>query len=108
MKRVLERRPDNDVQLWFQDEAYAGSKGRNAHVCYAKGRRPTVRPTHGPSRPKSTASSALAAATPSRWRCPRADPAMRQIVLDAFSAARAPNAHAITVLDQADTMSPGG
>ncbi|MBB5752140.1 hypothetical protein GGQ63_001192 [Prosthecomicrobium pneumaticum] len=33
---------------------------------------------------------------------------MRQIVLDAFSAARAPNAHAITVLDQADTMSPGG
>lgn len=44
MKRIVRRHRDADVQLWLEDEARVGQKGRNAHVWYQKGPRP-IAPT---------------------------------------------------------------
>eukprot|EP01037_Dinobryon_pediforme_P020049 gene20049-20580_t len=95
------RHPDEDVQLWFQDEARVGQKGRNVHIWYEKGIRPTALTDrrfksayiYGAVRPGSDDAFALV--------LPRADTAMMQIFLDDFSAALEPHVHAILVMDKA-------
>lgn len=42
MTAVIQEHPGDHVQLWFMDEARVGQKGRNAHVWYERGKRPTV------------------------------------------------------------------
>lgn len=101
MKRIVRRHPDEDVQLWFQDEARVGQKGRNTRIWYEKGIRPTALTDkrfkstyiYGAVRPGSDDAFALV--------LPRADTAMMQIFLDAFSATIKPNVHAILVMDKA-------
>jgi transposase len=101
VKRVVHRHRDKDVQLWFEDEARVGQKGRNAHVWYQKGQRPTA-PTdkrfksvyiYGAVRPGADDAFGLI--------LPHADTAMMSLFLNAFSASLAPNVHAILVMDKA-------
>lgn len=101
MRRIVRRRRDEDVQLWFQDEARVGQKGRNTRVWYEKGVRPTA-PTdrrfksayiYGAVRPGTDEAFALV--------LPHADTAMMTLFVDAFSASLAPGVHAVLVLDKA-------
>lgn len=78
-----------------------GQKGRNAHVWYEKGVRPTARTDkrfksayiYGAVRPGTDDAFALV--------LPRADTAMMTLFLDAFSASLPAGVHAILVLDRA-------
>ncbi len=101
MKRIVRRHRDVDVQLWFEDEARVGQKGRNAHVWYQRGQRP-VAPTdkrfksvyvYGAVRPGTDDAFGLV--------LPHADTAMMSLFLDAFSASLAPKVHAVLVMDKA-------
>jgi len=101
VRRIVRRHRDEDVQVWFQDEARVGQKGRNAHVWYEKGVRPTARTDkrfksayiYGAVRPGSDDAFALV--------LPRADTAMMRLFLDAFSANLPAGVHAVLVLDRA-------
>lgn len=101
MRRIVRRHREDDVQLWFQDEARVGQKGCNAHVWYEKGVRPTARADkrfksaylYGAVRPGTDDAFALV--------LPRADTAMMQIFLDAFAASLPARVHAVLVLDKA-------
>lgn len=101
MTQIVRRHPHADVQLWFEDEARVGQKGRNTHVWYQKGQRP-VAPTdrrfksayiYGAVRAGSDDAFGLV--------LPRADTAMMSLFLETFSAWLAPNVHAVLVMDKA-------
>lgn len=78
MRRIVHRRPGETVQLWFQDEARVGQKGRNARVWYEKGLRPL-------------------APTDKRFKSVYIHGAVRAGTDDAF----APGVHAVLVMDKA-------
>ena len=42
MSPIARQHPDKDLQLWFENEARVGPKGRATHVWFEKGVRPTA------------------------------------------------------------------
>ena len=42
VSQIAREHPDKDLQLWFEDEARVGQKGRATHVWFEKGVRPTA------------------------------------------------------------------
>ncbi len=89
------------VELWFQDEARVGQKGRVTHVRYERGRRPRG------VRDLGFASAYLfGAVCPERdTGCalvlPRASTAAMSLLLAEISRALAPATHAVVILDRA-------
>ena len=89
------------MQLWCQDEARVGQKGRGTRVWYERGLRPegTVDRRYasawlyGAVRPGTDEAFALVLTE----TCAEA----MQVLLDRFAAALAPNVHAALLLDQA-------
>ena len=93
--------PNQRLQVWCQDEARVGQKGRTTRVWYERGMRPSgivdQRDTSlylfAPSRPGTNDAFALA--------LPRANAGTMGIFLDHFSRQLAPEAHAVLILDHA-------
>jgi len=85
VKRIAKRQKSKQIQLWFQDEARVGQKGRNAHVWCEKGVRPVMRTDkrfksvyiYGAIRPGTDDAFALI--------LPRADTEMMRLYLDTFA-----------------------
>lgn len=98
--------PDRQLQVWCQDEARVGQKGRTTRVWYERGQRPpgVVDQRYASlylfaaSRPGTDEAFALA--------LPRADAGTMAIFLDHFSRQIAPNVHVVLILDQAGWHDP--
>ena len=101
MSQIAREHPDKDLQLWFEDEARVGQKGRATHVWFEKGVRPTA------PADKRFASvylfGAVRVGTEEAFArgMPFATAAVMSIFLQEFSTSLAPNAHAVLVLDKA-------
>ena len=101
MKRIAKRHKGKQIQLWFQDEARVGQKGRNAHVWFEKGVRPVMSTDkrfksvyiYGAIRPGTDDAFALI--------LPRADTEMMRLYLDAFAQSLPADVHVVLVLDKA-------
>jgi len=99
--RIVRQHREAEVQLWFMDEARVGQKGRNTHVWYERGVRPTAPIDRrfdstylfGAVRPGTDEAFALV--------LPEVSTAMMNLFLDGFSRSLSANAHAILVLDRA-------
>jgi hypothetical protein len=101
VRQIARAHPDDEIQLWFQDEARVGQKGRNAHVWFEKGVRPTARTD---KRFKSAyIYGAVRAGTDDAFALvlPWADTAMMTLFLKAFSRSLPAETHAVLVLDKA-------
>jgi DDE superfamily endonuclease len=101
VRQISRAHPDDEIQLWFQDEARVGQKGRNAHVWFEKGVRPTARTD---KRFKSAyIYGAVRAGTDDAFALvlPWADTAMMTLFLGAFSRSLPAGIHAVLVLDKA-------
>ena len=93
--------PDKRIELWCQDEARIGQKGRTTRVWYERGLRPPGVVERGyknlylfaACRPGTDEAFALA--------LPRADAGTMAIFLAHFSRQLAPDAHAVLILDGA-------
>lgn len=101
MKRIAKRHKGKKIQLWFQDEARVGQKGRNAHVWFEKGVRPVMHTDkrfksvyiYGAVRPGTDDAFALI--------LPRADTEMMRLYLDTFAQSLPADVHVVLVLDKA-------
>jgi hypothetical protein len=101
VKRIAKRQKGKQIQLWFQDEARVGQKGRNAHVWFEKGVRPVMRTDkrfksvyiYGAVRPGTDGAFALI--------LPRADTEMMRLYLDTFAQSLPADVHVVLVLDKA-------
>ncbi len=93
--------PGKRISLWFQDEARMGQKGRTCHRWWLKGQRPpglcdrrfTWTYIFAAVEPATGASTALV--------LPEVSTEAMSVFLDRFAAERAPDEHAVLVLDQA-------
>jgi transposase len=101
IEAVAAAHPDKRLELWFEDEARIGLKGRTGHRWWLRGERPrglrqlgyewaylyaAVRPTTGED-------FALV--------LPEVSTGAMQVFLDRFAATQASDVHAVLVLDQA-------
>jgi transposase len=89
------------LQLWCQDEARVGQKGRTTRVWYERGMRPP-----GVVDQRSTSLDLFAASRPGTNEAfalalPRADAGTMEVFLDHFSRQLARDVHAVLILDQA-------
>ena len=89
------------LQLWCQDEARIGQKGRTTRVWYERGMRPP-----GPVDRRYKSLYLFAATRPGTHEAfalalPRADAGTMDVFLDHFSRQLAPDVHAVLLLDQA-------
>ena len=90
-----------ELQLWCQDEARVGQKGRGTRVWFQRGQRPSApldrRYTsawlYGAVRPGTDDAFALV--------LPDTDAASMQVFLDRFACSLAPGVHAALLMDQA-------
>ncbi len=108
MSPIARQHPDKDLQLWFEDEARVGPKGRATHVWFEKGVRPTA-----PADKRFASVSlfgAVRAGTDEAFALvrPFATAAVTSVFLQEFSKSLAPNAHAVLVLDRRGGTEPGG
>ena len=101
LQALAAEHPDQRLQLWCEDEARVGQKGRTTRVWYERGMRPpgvvdqryTSLSLFAASRPGTNEAFALA--------LPRADAGTMRLFLDHFSRQLAPDVHAVLLLDQA-------
>ncbi len=101
MEAVARTHPGKRIELWFEDEARVGLKGRTGHRWWVRGERPRgLRQVgyewaflFGAVRPATGEDFALV--------LPKVSTAAMQVFLDRFAAALAADAHAVLVLDQA-------
>lgn len=101
MRQIARAHPDEEIQLWFQDEARVGQKGRNARRWFEKGVRPTARTD---KRFKSAyIYGAVRAGFDDAFALilPWADTAMMTLFLEAFSRSLPARTRAVVVLDKA-------
>jgi transposase len=89
------------LTLWFQDEARVGQKGRTCHRWWTRGQRPP-----GLCDQRYTWVHVFAAVRPATGEdfclvLPEVSTKAMSLFLERFSAERAPDEHAIMVLDQA-------
>jgi DDE superfamily endonuclease len=102
LSEIAARHPEAaQVELWFEDEARVGQKGRTTHVWYQKGVRPRGR------REQRFASAHLfGAVCPARDAglalvLPEADTAAMNLFLAELSRTLKPTTHAVVMLDRA-------
>ena len=69
MKAAAAAHPDKHLQLWFQDEARVGNKGRVCHRWWLKGERAPGLAQQGYQWAYIFSASALPLARTSRWCC---------------------------------------
>ena len=101
LQALAAEHPDQRLQVWCQDEARVGQKGRTTRVWYERGMRPrgivdqryTSLYLFAASRPGTDEAFALA--------LPRADAGTMGVFLQHFSHQLAPDVHAVLILDQA-------
>jgi hypothetical protein len=101
LRALAAEHPDQRLQVWCQDEARIGQKGRTTRVWYQRGLRPPgivdqrYRSLYlfAASRPGTDEAFALA--------LPRADAGTMEVFLQQFSSQLAPDVHAVLLLDQA-------
>jgi transposase len=101
LQALATEHPDHCLQIWCQDEARIGQKGRTTRVWYERGMRP---PGIVDRRYKSL--YLFAATQPGTDEAfalvlPRADAGTMSVFLDGFSRQLAPDVHAVLILDQA-------
>jgi len=93
--------PDKKVQLWFQDEARVGNKGRVCHRWWRKGERAT-----GPCDNRYKSAYIFSTVRPATGDdftlvLPAVDAAIMQLFLDQFAGTLPEDVHAVMVLDGA-------
>ena len=101
MRAVAGAHPGKRIEVWFEDEARVGQKGRTGHRWWVRGERPRgVRQIgyewaflFGAVRPATGDGFALV--------LPEVSTSATQVFLDRFAASLATDAHAVLVLDQA-------
>jgi hypothetical protein len=102
MRDVAARHPEAErVELWFEDEARIGQKGRVTRVWYQRGVRPRGVRDH-----RFVSAQLFGAVCPERGQgvalvLPEADTAGMNLLLAELAAALPPQTHAVLVLDQA-------
>jgi DDE superfamily endonuclease len=101
LQALAAEHPDERLQLWCQDEARIGQKGRTTRIWYERGVRP---PGIVDQRDKSL--YLFAACRPGTGDAfalalPRADAGTMEVFLDHFSRQLEPDVHVALVLDQA-------
>ena len=101
LQALAAEHPDERLQLWCQDEARIGQKGRTTRIWYERGVRP---PGIVDQRYKSL--YLFAACRPGTGEAfalalPRADAGTMEVFLDHFSRQLEPDVHVALVLDQA-------
>lgn len=98
---MARRHPDAEIQLWCQDEARVGQKGRGARVWFERGQRPAgvidhryaSAWLHAAVRPGTDEAFALV--------MPEVSAAAMQVFLDGFAATLPQGVHAALLLDGA-------
>ena len=106
LQAVAAEHPNQQVQVWCQDEARVGQKGRTTRVWYGRGSRPpgvvdqryTSLYLFAASRVGTDEAFALA--------LPRADAGTMEVFLHYFSRQIASDAHVVLILDQAGWHDP--
>src|SRR4051812_17439271 len=101
LQALAAEHPSQRLQVWCQDEARVGQKGRTTRIWYERGMRPpgvvdqryTSLYLFAASRPGTDEAFALA--------LPRADAGTMGVFLHYFSDQLAPDVHAVLILDQA-------
>src|SRR3954449_11762783 len=101
LQALAAEHPSQRLQVWCQDEARVGQKGRTTRIWYERGMRPpgvvdqryTSLYLFAASRPGTEEAFALA--------LPRADAGTMGVFLHHFSRQLAPKVHAVLILDQA-------
>src|SRR5215218_6972827 len=101
LQAIAAEHPGERLQIWYQDEARIGQKGRTTRVWYERGVRP---PGLVDQRYKSL--YLFAACRPGTGEAfalglPRADAGTMRVFLEHFSRQLAPDVHAVLILDQA-------
>jgi transposase len=101
VEAVAAAHPGKRVELWSEDEARIGSKGRTGHRWWVRGERPRGLRQQGYD--WAFLFGAVHPATGKGFALvlPEASTAAMQAFLDRFAAALAADAHAVLVLDQA-------
>ncbi|CAI9404814.1 hypothetical protein ANOBCDAF_04693 [Pleomorphomonas sp. T1.2MG-36] len=100
VKRIAKLHEGKQIQLWLQDEARVGRKGRNAHVWFEKGILPVMRTDkrfksvyiYGAIHPGTDDAFALI--------LPRADTEMMRLDFDTFAQSLPTDVHVVLVLDK--------
>jgi DDE superfamily endonuclease len=98
---VAEAHPDKRVELWFEDEARVGLKGRTGHRWWVRGARPRGLRQQGYEWAHLFGAVRPAAGEGFALVLPEVSTAAMQLFLGQFSAAIAPDAHVALVLDGA-------
>jgi DDE superfamily endonuclease len=102
MRELAARHPEAArVELWFEDEARIGQKGRVTHLWYQKGERP-----RGVREHRFASAHLFGAVCPARDAgvalvLPEADTAAMNLLLAELAGALPPDTHAILALDRA-------
>jgi hypothetical protein len=102
MREVAARHPEAErVELWFEDEARIGQKGRVTHVWYQKGQRP-----HGVREHRFASAQLFGAVCPERDTgvalvLPEVSTAAMGLFLAELARALPARTHAVLVLDRA-------
>jgi len=101
LSQVAAAHPDRCIQLWFEDEARVGQKGRTTHRWWTRGQRPP-----GLCDKRFASAYLFAAVEPATGTevalvLPTVSTAAMSQFLAKLSASLAPDAHAVLVLDQA-------
>jgi hypothetical protein len=102
MRDVAARHPEAErVELWFEDEARVGQKGRVTHVWHARGLRP-----RGVREQRFASAYLFGAVCPARSAgvalvLPNADTAAMNLMLAELAGALPAGTHAVLVLDRA-------
>ena len=93
--------PDKRLELWFEDEARIGLKGRTGHRWWLRGERP--RGLHQQGYEWAFLFGAVRPATGEGFALvlPEVSTAATATFLERFAATRGPDAHVVLVLDQA-------
>ncbi|WP_051520987.1 IS630 family transposase [Rubellimicrobium mesophilum] len=101
MSQVAAAHPDRRIELWFEDEARVGQKGRTTHRWWLRGQRPS-----GLCDKRFTSAYLFAAVEPATGAevalvLPTVSTAAMSRFLAELSTQIAPDTHAVLVLDQA-------
>lgn len=98
---ITARHPDKRIELWFEDEARVGNKGRVCHRWWPKGQRPPGLQQLGYQWAYIFTAIRPATGEDVTLVLPAVDAAAMQVFLDHVSASRPPEVHAVMVLDGA-------
>lgn len=103
---IAARDPDKRIELWFEDEARVGNKGRVCHRWWRRGQRPPGLQQLGSQWAYIFTAVWFEAVWPTTGEdvtlvLPAANAAAMQVFLDHVSASRPPEVHVVLVLDGA-------